>query len=100
MHILYYLFTKNASILTEYSENLAGSEAGATFIGNGAILHKDKILEKLPNSMFAEGNKNNSSAIGIGKAAFENYTNNIFPALSPLYLRKSQAERMLEEKKC
>jgi len=78
----------------------AGTEAGATFIGSGAVIYKDKILEKLPNSIFIEGTANNSSAIGIGKVAFENYKNNIFPILSPLYLRKSQAERMLEEKKC
>ena len=69
-------------------------------MGNGAVLYKDIILEKFPNSIFATGDANNSSAIGIGKAAYKNYTNNIFPSLSPLYLRKSQAERMLEEKKC
>ncbi|MBR6505196.1 MAG: tRNA (adenosine(37)-N6)-threonylcarbamoyltransferase complex dimerization subunit type 1 TsaB [Clostridia bacterium] len=71
-----------------------------TFIGNGTSIYKDKILEKLPNSIFIEGTANNSSAIGIGKAAYKNYINNITPSLSPLYLKKSQAERMLEEKKC
>ena len=77
---------------------MAGTEAGATitFIGNGAIIHKDKISDVFPNSNFIEGNAN----IGIGKAAYNSYSNNIFPTLSPLYLRKSQAERMLEEKKC
>ena len=81
---------------------MSGTEAGATitFIGSGAIVYKEKILSILPNSNFIEGDNNNSSAIGIGKAAFSNYIKNTFPALSPLYLRKSQAERMLEEKKC
>lgn len=79
---------------------LKSETSSITFVGNGAVLYKDKILEKLPNSIFANGDLNNSSAIGIGKAAFEYYTNNIYPSLSPLYLRKSQAERMLEEKKC
>ena len=69
-------------------------------MGNGAVLYKDIISEKFPNSIFIEGDENNSSAIGIGKAAFANYSNNVLPSLSPLYLRKSQAERMLEEKKC
>ena len=81
-------------------KNMANVEAGITFVGSGSVLYKDKILELLPNSTFIEGDKNNSSAIGIGKAAFANYTNNAFTSLSPLYLRKSQAERMLEEKKC
>ena len=79
---------------------ITGAEVCTTFIGSGAVLYKDKILEKLPNSLFITGDANNSSAIGIGKAAYKNNINNISPSLSPLYLRKSQAERMLEEKKC
>ena len=81
---------------------MAGTEAGSTitFIGSGAIAYKDKISSIFPNSNFIKGDKNNSSAIGIGKVAYKNFTNNIISNLSPLYLRKSQAERMLEEKKC
>ena len=81
-------------------QNFSGTESGTTFVGNGAVLYKDKILEKLPNSIFIDGNANNSSAIGIGKAAYNSLLNNILPNLSPLYLKKSQAERMLEENKC
>ena len=105
---VYFGLFENYNLKSEYKacsideaiEILTNTESGITFIGNGAVLYKEKISEKLPNSIFTTGDTNNSSAIGIGKAAFANYLNNIFPSLSPLYLRKSQAERMLEEKKC
>jgi len=86
--------------IDEAIDSLKNETNPITFIGNGACLYKDKILENLPNSIFTHGTANNSSAIGIGKAAYNSYLNNIFPTLSPLYLRKSQAERMLEDKKC
>lgn len=86
--------------IDEAIDILKNETAPITFIGNGASLYKEKILQSLPNSIFIDGDLNNSSAIGIGKAAFANYSNNILSSLSPLYLRKSQAERMLEENKC
>ena len=67
-----------------------------TFVGDGAIIFKDIILNKFPNSKFIANN--NLSAYNLGLAGFYKYTNNIQEDILPLYLRKPQAERMLEEK--
>ena len=66
-----------------------------TFVGNGAIVHKE-LLEKLgtlsTNTM--------QSAYALGKCAYSKYQKgDILTAdtLLPLYLRKSQAERMKQD---
>lgn len=67
-----------------------------TFVGNGAINYKEKILNYLPDSNFAS--LHNLSAINVGIAGFYNYEKEIFSDIQPLYLRKSEAEQKLEEK--
>lgn len=67
-----------------------------TFVGNGSINYKEKILNYLPNSNFSS--LNDLSAINVGIAGFYNFKNNIFSDVQPLYLRKSEAEQKLEEK--
>ena len=67
------------------------------FVGNGAILHKS-IIEKVfegKNISFSENNK--QSAYGLWIAAIkklENQDTLTADELVPLYLRKSQAERL------
>lgn len=70
-----------------------------TFIGDGAILHKDKISNSFINCIFIEGDLNYQNAVSVGRAAYIKYINKdeIVP-LSPLYLKKSQAEIMLDKK--
>ncbi len=66
-----------------------------TLVGNGAILHKDLLLEKLKNIKFVE--KNIQSAYNVGLIGYKKFMeNNLFDADSivPIYLRKSQAERL------
>ncbi len=66
-----------------------------TFVGNGAILHKDLLTEKLKNVRFS--NYNEQSAENVGKIGYKKYLeNNLCDADSilPIYLRKSQAERL------
>lgn len=68
------------------------------FIGDGANIYKDK-LSIYKNSYFAPSHLNLLNATSVAKAAFEetnlNNTLNYSPLL-PMYLKKSQAERMLE----
>lgn len=65
------------------------------FVGNGSIVHKDVIKSKLKNAIITEDKKINSvNARNIALVAFEKNgqavdSNN----LSPIYLRKSNAER-------
>lgn len=70
------------------------------FIGDGAINYKDKIIEKFGSNAIIKDNKLNAKNIGL--AAFYKYklnNTNEKNSLSPLYLKKSSAEIMLEEKK-
>lgn len=72
------------------------------FVGDGAILHKELIEEKMnrKNIKFSQNNKQNVASLGAVtyKKACES---EFFTAdeVIPMYLRKSQAERMKNESK-
>lgn len=83
------------------SENLKKYD-DILFVGDGAILHKDLIEKTLANKSirFSENNKQNALSLGI--VAYEKIKNGAIIAadeLVPMYLRKSQAERMKNESK-
>ncbi len=64
-------------------------------VGDGAELHKKLLNEKIENVKFVENNK--ELAENVGKIAYKKYLeNNLCSAdtLVPIYLRKSQAERL------
>ena len=80
-------------LLSEFKE----SEYSIIFIGDGAINYKDAILSVLPNKCkFVENNE--LSAFNLGLAGLAHLKNADYSDLNPLYLRKPQAERMLENK--
>lgn len=65
-----------------------------TFVGDGAILHKEFLKGKLAD-------ENNIHAKNVGICAYNKYKNGILEtadSIAPMYLRKSQAERMKELK--
>ena len=72
------------------------------FLGDGVPVHKDFIREQLGDqAIFAPQNCNMQRAASVALAAAEiyktgNYQN--YYELAPMYLRKPQAERELEEK--
>lgn len=71
-----------------------------TFVGDGSILYKDLLTSKLSNKLIFS-NKNIQSSISLAKCAYAKYLEGLYGDsnnLSPLYLRKSQAERALVEK--
>ena len=76
-------------ILKKYNEKI-------TFIGDGTIVNKEKIQNTIQNSNFSTLNDLNSYSLGL--AGLNSYKNNSIQNVLPLYLRKPQAERMLEEK--
>ena len=66
-----------------------------TFVGDGSIIHKSLLKDNLCNVQFSE--KNKLSSVNIGKCAYKKYLEGCkenADTLLPLYLRKSQAERM------
>lgn len=67
-------------------------------IGDGAVLHKNAILQEIKNAEFCT--KNEQSALLGGKIAYQKYLKKDLQnadTLIPIYLRKSQAERMKEK---
>ena len=65
------------------------------FVGNGAQLHRDLLKENLVNVVFSDNN--NQQASSLGKAGFDKYKANTLctaDTFLPIYLRKSQAERL------
>ncbi len=73
------------------------------FVGNGSIVYQDVLKSFLnENAIFVENNNYyNVDAVCIGKAAFDIFSSKKYSEeynLSPLYLKKSNAERELEEK--
>lgn len=68
-----------------------------TFVGDGAIKYKEDILKKLPNSKFSTNS--HLSAYNLGLAGFAHYSVGQNDDLLPLYLRKPQAEIVLEQQK-
>lgn len=64
-------------------------------IGDGALLHKEIISENIKNAEFCE--YNTQKAALAGRLAYSKFLNNNLEnadTITPLYLRKSQAERM------
>lgn len=77
-------------------DKLQNYDSEFIFIGNGAIVNKAQIIEKIQNCKFT--NNNNLNAYNLGLAGIHAFSNKTSHDIKPLYLRKSQAERMLEEK--
>lgn len=67
-----------------------------TFVGDGATVNKEYIKSHLNNCKFCE--KNELSSFSLGIAGYNTYNKCVQTSIMPLYLRKSQAERALEEK--
>lgn len=67
-----------------------------TFVGDGSIVHNELLKNNFQNCIFT--NENNLSSYSLGLAGYDTYKKGTQTSLMPLYLRKSQAERALEEK--
>lgn len=65
------------------------------FVGNGAILHKELLINKLHKIRFVENNI--QSAFNVGRIGYKKFLENDLlnaDTVKPIYLRKSQAERL------
>ncbi|MBQ9658454.1 MAG: tRNA (adenosine(37)-N6)-threonylcarbamoyltransferase complex dimerization subunit type 1 TsaB [Clostridia bacterium] len=68
-----------------------------TFVGDGAEVYKDILLSRFSDCLIGE--KNLLSSYSLGLAGFNAFNSGKLTDVLPLYLRKPQAERALEEKK-
>lgn len=72
------------------------------FIGDGSEKYQYLLTTKFKNAKFVEDKCNKQSAISVGKAGYYHYINGDYGDsnyITPLYLKKSQAERHLEGEK-
>ncbi|CDI50644.1 tRNA (adenosine(37)-N6)-threonylcarbamoyltransferase complex dimerization subunit type 1 TsaB [Clostridium tetani] len=87
--------------IDELTENLSKYDCNITFIGDALPKLKDIIKKDLPNAHFASSSLNVAKASSLGELGLKllksGYTDNIY-TFSPIYIRKSQAEREYEEK--
>ena len=75
----------------------AGKYSKIIFVGDGAIIHKEKIEENLKNRNIIFAEENNQSAINTGKIGYKKFLEKDLKnadTILPIYLRKSQAERL------
>lgn len=78
---------------------LTDNDMSAVFLGDGAVLHKEKILGAGGDFILAPNNMNMSRASSAGAYAFDNTDKAIDGGqFSIMYLRKSQAEREYDER--
>ena len=78
-------------------DNLKNIAAPITFVGDGAVIYKNTILETLPESNFTTDN--DLSAFKLGLVGLNHLKNNSLEEVLPLYLRAPKAEQLLEAKK-
>ena len=98
------VFDSEFNLLSQYTADdisciipLLQNYTDITFVGNGAIVQKEYITEHFQNAKFSSSNNQHSA--NVGKCAFEKFKNGYTEnadTILPMYLRKSQAERMKE----
>lgn len=85
-------------VVNEYCQDMIPS-SNITFVGDGSKKYKNKIKATFQNSNFIDSKFDNLDSYALGLAGLEKYNScDIIPEVLPLYLRKPQAQRQLEEK--
>lgn len=69
-----------------------------TFIGDGAEIYKDFIYQKFKKCILETSENNLLNSYCVGLAGLDKWKENKFEDVLPLYLKKPQAQRQLEEK--
>lgn len=80
---------------------LKDKDCNISFVGDGTVKFKEKLIANLPKINFAPAHLNLAKASSLGELGLKLLSNEIFDDLYasvPIYLRKPQAEREYEEK--
>ena len=86
------------SILKSYCEDTL-ENTSIYFIGDGPEIYKNIIQDTFPSAKFADTDLNNLNSYSLGLAGLNHFNNgSISEEVLPLYLKKPQAQRLLEEK--
>jgi tRNA threonylcarbamoyladenosine biosynthesis protein TsaB len=87
--------------LDELINILKEKSCNITFVGDGALKFQERLISQLPNAKFAPSHLNLAKASSLGELGLKLLSNGIeddIYASVPIYLRKPQAERELDEK--
>ncbi len=93
------IFAESISESIEKIKEIASSYKSIIFVGDATLIYKDLLISSFNNSIFSEDNFQKGSSVAI--SGYFKYLKNEYgnsSTLSPIYLKKSQAERTLEEK--
>ena len=86
------------AILNSYLEDNFNNSS-ITFVGDGAESFKNQISNVFKNAIFLDSKQNILNSYNLGLCGFEKYQNGISNEdILPLYLKKPQAQRLLEQK--
>lgn len=106
-NVYFGIFEKKNNIITQLEEpsfktieeiiSLLQKYDKFIFVGDGSIVHKELLISNFAN-ICTFSDKNDLSSFSLGLAGLNAYNQNTNFDLMPLYLRKSQAERALENK--
>lgn len=98
------IFDNNYNLINEYiADDISNvtltlnNYKDITFVGTGSVNYKDILTSAYSTAKFSTNNNQHSA--NIGKCAFEKFKNGYTETadtILPMYLRKSQAERMKE----
>ncbi|MBO4293092.1 MAG: tRNA (adenosine(37)-N6)-threonylcarbamoyltransferase complex dimerization subunit type 1 TsaB [Clostridia bacterium] len=88
-----------ASILEMFETLKSTTNNPITFVGDGVTNYKNEILANMNNAIYASESLNIINTSNLALAGFNKIKNNNTKPLTPLYLKKPQAQRQLEEKK-
>lgn len=97
------IFAEDINITISKIKNIItnSNTTNIIFVGDGLNIYKEKLNENFKTAKLANENLNFQSSNSIAIAAFEKYLLKEYgdsSSISPIYLKKSQAERALEEK--
>ena len=86
------------AILNSYLEDNFNNSS-ITFVGDGAENFKNQISNVFKNAIFLDPKQNILNSYNLGLCGFEKYQNGISNEdILPLYLKKPQAQRLLEQR--
>ncbi len=96
-------FAENINISIEKIKEILEKEhfENIVFVGDASAIYKDLLNTSFSSAIFASTENNIQKGSSIAFAGFSKYSQKCYgnsSTLSPIYLKKSQAERTLEEK--
>lgn len=87
------------AILKSYIEDNF-ENSNITFVGDGSKIYQNQIKETFKEAQIADENQDNLNSYNLGICGYEKFNNgeHLNEEILPLYLKKPQAQRLLEEK--